>query len=528
MTKSAEIATEITALLRARSPLIWIVTREEARVERYLVEAAANAGYLSRFWDVARGVTELSGKPAAATASSADPPITLSLIADRAQGGRAGPERCVWIMRDLAPWLTGTIGMTCCRQVRNLARLLPTTPNERAQALVVITPSTDIPPELADQATVIDWPLPDRAEIAQILNAALEVIPAEYKEQAAFTSDEERNAAIDAAIGLSGEEAESCYAKSLVQFLRVDPAAVAREKKRVIARERVLEWYDPLPGGLEVVGGLDQLKTWLMSRRLAYTPAARAYGLPAPKGMLLAGLSGTGKSLTAKAVATAWQVPLLRVDLGALKSKFVGESEANLRRALRVIEAIGRCVVWLDEIEKSLAGATQGAADGGVSSDALGAILSWMQERAGEAFVIATCNDVTALPPEFTRKGRFDDLWWVDLPNTIERREIALAALRTHGRDKVEIDLDRIVKATADFTGAEIAALIPEALFAAFADGEREITTQDILAAARDVVPLSKTISDRIDNLRKWADGRARPATTPETSSAARTRTFDL
>jgi hypothetical protein len=244
MTRSAEIATEIAALLRARNPLLWIVTREEARVERYLVEAATSAGYLTRFWDVAQGVTELSRKPTAIT-GSADPAATLKTIAERAQGGRTRPERCVWVMRDLPPWLAAPIGITCCRQVRNLARLLPTTPNDCAQAMVVITPSTDIPPELADQATVIDWPLPDWAEIAKILDAAIDVIPEDYKDRAAFASDEERNAAIDAAIGLSGEEAESCYAKSLVQFLRVDPAAVAREKKRVIARERVLEWHDP-------------------------------------------------------------------------------------------------------------------------------------------------------------------------------------------------------------------------------------------------------------------------------------------
>jgi hypothetical protein len=523
MTKSAEIATEITALLRARTPLLWIATREEGRAERYLIEAAASAGYLVRMWDAAQGVTELGGKPAA-TRESADPATTLAMIAERAQAKRAVPERCVWIMRDLAPWLTGTIGMTTCRQVRNLARLLPTTPNDRAQAFVILTPSTDIPPELADQASVIDWPLPDRAEIAQILDAAIAVIPAEHKDRVAFSSDDERNAAIDAAVGLSGEEAEGCFATSLVQSLHINPAAVAREKKRMIARERVLEWHNPLPDGLDAVGGLDRLKSWLTTRALAYTPAARSYGLPAPRGILIGGISGTGKSLTAKAVATAWGVPLLRVDLGALRSKWVGESEANLRRALRVIEAIGRCVVWLDEVEKSLVGATQGAADGGVSADALGAILSWMQERAGEAFVIATCNDVTALPPEFTRKGRFDELWWVDLPNTIERREIVLTALRAHGRNKIEIDLDCIVKATADFTGAEITALIPEAMFAAFADGEREITTQDILAATQNVVPLSKTMSDRIDSLRKWADGRARPATTPEASAGTRTR----
>jgi hypothetical protein len=421
-------------------------------------------------------------------------------------------------MRDLAPWLVGPIGMTTVRQVRNLARLLPTVPRDNAQALIVITSEANVPAELAGHATVIEWPLPDREEIAAILDAAVDGLPEELRVKAAPNGT--RDSAIDAAIGLSGEEAQACYARSLVQHRRIDPATVAKEKKRIIARERVLEWYDPIPGGLDAVGGLDCLKEWLVSRKLAYSPAARAYGLPAPRGALLVGVPGCGKSLTAKAIATAWGVPLLRLDLGSLKSKFVGESEGNLRKALRVIEAIGRCVVWLDEIEKALAGATQGAADGGVSSDALGSILSWMQERSGEAFVIATANDATSLPPELLRKGRFDEIWSIDLPNRVERVEIAAAALRQHGRDPQRIDLPRIGDECEGFTGSEIAALVPDALYAAFADGEREIETRDLLKAAGTIVPLSKTAAEKIARLREWAAARARPATTPEGNAA--------
>src|SRR5262249_21074304 len=245
-------------------------------------------------------------------------------------------------------------------------------------------------------------------------------------------------------IGLSGDEAYNCFARSCVQHLRVDPAVVAAEKKRIVARERVLEWFDPLPGGLDAVGGLDALKTWLLGRRVAYSPKARAYGLPAPRGIVLVGMSGCGKSMTAKACATAYGVPLLRLDLGALKSEFVGKSEQTIRRALRVIEALGRCVVWVDEIEKALEGATSGCADGGVSADQLNVVLTWMQERAGEAFVICTANDVSKLPPELLRKGRFDELWFVDLPNGSEREAVLASALRTHGRDKIKIDLARV------------------------------------------------------------------------------------
>jgi MoxR-like ATPase len=513
--KAAEQCADITALLRARNPLLWVVSREEARVEGYLFEAAAAAGYTCRTWDVAAGVCDMGGKPV--NMGSRDPGEMLNEIGERARSGR---ERCLWIMRDLPPWLAGSIGMTTVRQLRNLTRMLPMIGRDSAQAVVVLSPDGNVPPELSNHATVLEWTLPDRAEIGRILDAAINSLPEEIK--AAAAPNGTRDAAIDAAVGLSGEEAAACYARSLVQLRRIDPTTVAQEKKRVVARERVLEWYDPIPGGLDAVGGLDVLKSWLTSRRQAYSPAARAYGLPAPKGAMLVGIPGCGKSLTAKAIATAWGVPLLRLDLGSLKSKFVGESEGNLRRALRTIEAIGRCVVWLDEIEKALAGATQGAADGGVSSDALGSILSWMQERAGEAFVIATANDVSSLPPELMRKGRFDEIWWIDLPTHSEREQIIVAALKAHGR-KPGDDLWAfdVAKATEGFTGSEIAALVPDAMYAAFADGARDLTVQDLLNATLTVVPMAKTAAEKITRLREWAVGRARPATTPETATAA-------
>lgn len=516
-TTQTQVANDISALLRARNPLLWVVTKEEARVERYLVEAAAAAKYVTRMWDVAQGVTNLSGKPDREFLGLTDPGEVLNVIRSRADGGR---DRGVWILRDIPAWLQGPSGAVQVRQLRNLARSLPGTPRDSAQSIIVLTPVAEVPPELSGHATVVEWPLPDRAEIASILKATLEALPDDLRETAAPNGT--FDAAIDAAVGLSGEEAQACYAKSLVQLRRIDPATVAKEKKRVIARERVLEWYDPIPGGLGAVGGLANLKAWLEQRKLAYSPKARAYGLPAPKGALLVGVPGCGKSLTAKAIATAWGVPLLRVDLGALKSKFVGESEANLRKAFRVIETVGRCVVWFDEVEKALAGATQGAADGGVSSDALGAVLSWMQERQGEAFVIATANDISSLPPELLRKGRFDELWFVDLPTQQERVAIVATTLVAHGRGKVDIDYIEVARVCLDFTGSEIAAIVPDALFAAFADGEREIETRDLLAAAAKVVPLAKTASEKIGKLRDWAKGNARPASADEEARPGR------
>jgi ATPase family associated with various cellular activities (AAA) len=509
LTRSAVVQADVIALLRARSPLLWIVTREEARVEGYLIAAARAARYVPLTWDIAAGVRDIDGVPAGV--GGMDPGETLTAIAEMVVADE--PRRCVWIMRDLPVWLSGPPGAVPLRQLKNEVRRLPGVPLERGQAIIVLSPSRDVPPELANSATVIEWPLPDREEIGTLLDDAL----APYTdEQIKKPANGQREQAVQAAIGLSGEEAQACYAKSLVQHRAVEPLTITREKKRVIAREKVLEWVDPLPGGLDAVGGLENLKQWLLGRAAAFSPKARAYGLRAPRGAFLVGVPGCGKTYTAKAFPTAWGVPLLRLDLGALKSKFVGESEGNLRRALQVIETLNQCVVWIDEIEKGLAGATDGSADGGVSSDALGAILSWMQERQGDAFVIATANNIDALPPELLRKGRFDDVWFVDLPTTVEREAILRTALKTAGREKLAdsgaVDVTAVAEAARDFTGSEVAELVASAMYAAFPQ-DREIITTDLLAAVASTVPLIKTSPEKVEKIRAWAKNRARPAT---------------
>lgn len=519
-TRSQEIAADLAALLRARNPLIWIVSREEARVERYVAQAAKAARYGVVTWDVAAGFADAEGEPMKEPEGSRDPGTALDYIRDRSKDGARG----LWILRDFPAWLSGVAGATTLRQLRNLARSLPDAPLDNTQAVVVLSPGGDVPPELANHATVIEWPLPDRAEIGEVLDEAVKsggdkVEPLNGK----------RDAAIDAAVGLSESEAAACFNRSLVQLRKIDPLVVANEKKRMIAREGLLEWYDPLPAGLSAVGGLENLKRWLMARSSAFSPEARKYGLPAPKGILIVGIPGTGKSLSAKAIATSWQCPLLKMDLGSQKSKFVGESEGKIRKAFKVAEAVGRCVLWLDEIEKSLQGATSGSSDGGTSADQLGALLNWMQERTSETFVIATANDISALPPELLRAGRFDAIFFVDLPNTTERVQIAKATLKSLNQPLVSIDVDAVAAATAEFTGAEIAAVVPEAMFAAFNDGKREITTADMLAAAGEIVPLSKTAAAKIKALRDWSVGKARPASIPEEKTTGpRLRALDL
>jgi AAA+ superfamily predicted ATPase len=512
--RNKQTRADITALLRARNTLLWIVTREETRVERALTEASAEAGYETTLWDCAQGFTDPQGR--VTNANVQDPAQALDGIARTS-------ERRVFVLRDLHKWIPDPMVL---RRVRNVARSLQGAPRTSARAIVVLTPSAEVPPELAGHATVIDWPLPEREEITAILDDVISALPEEIAAKAAPNGTRER--AIDAAIGLNAEEAAACYARSLVTTRTIDPAMVASEKRRVIAREKVLTWYDPDPRGLDAVGGLEVLKAWLATRRAALSQRARDFGLPAPKGALLVGVPGCGKSLTAKAVASAWGLPLLRLDLGALRSKWVGESEGNIRRALAVAETVSPCVLWLDEIEKALAGSTGPSGDGGVAADALGSILSWMQERTGNVFVVATANDVRSLPPELLRKGRFDELFFVDLPTASERMAIMAATVKAHGRDPSSLDLPAIAIATADFTGAEIAAIVPDGLFAAFGDGERALSTADLVDAAGNVTPLAKTASEKIQGLRDWAKGKARPASLPEATAGKAGRNLDL
>jgi len=519
-TKSQILAADVASLLRARNPVIVIETREEARVERYLIEAAAAANYVPRTWDCGQGVCDMSGK--VLPIASPDIGDLLQTIASRAE---SGSERGLWILRDLMPWLTS--GPLTVRQVCNFARSRPTMPQASAQAIVALVASGNVPAELSGHATVINWALPDREEIASSLKESVRVLvnPERIKDGYFATLDEALanaapngvfDAAVDAAIGLPESEAMSCFGRSMVTSRKIDPAIIASEKRRVVSREKVLELCDPLPGGFSAIGGLENAKAFIRQRKLAYKASARAYGLPAPKGIFLTGVPGNAKSMLAKACATELESPLIRLDPGALKSKFVGDSERLMRQGIQTIEAMGKCVVWIDEIEKALQGATSGSADGGVSADQLGALLNWMQERKGEAFIVATSNDAESLPPELLRKGRFDEVFFVDNPNRAERAQILAATLVTYKRNAAGIDCDAVADATREFSGAEIAALVPDAMFIAFADGEREITTADLVAVSQSIVPLAKQAEKKIAALRAWAKGRARPAGTIE------------
>jgi adenylate kinase family enzyme len=517
LTAGQKTSQDFASLLKARNSLFWIVTREEPRAERILAEGATSASYQIRFQDCATGLTDLAGEPIGAGEDMIDPDETLRAIRD-------SRDRAVWVLRDFASWLKSPATL---RRMRSLARSLPLTPRDQARAIVVLTTDPQIPAELQGHAVAIDLPLPDREELSRVLDARIAALPEEIRASAAPNGT--RDAAIDAAIGLTESEASSCFARSLVLSRTIDPATIAGEKRRVITREKILEWFDPDPRGLDAIGGLDALKTWIKTRRSAFTPKARAFGLPAPKGVIFVGPPGCGKSLASKTIPTALGMPLLRLDPGALRNMYVGKSEENARKAFRVAETIAPCVLWIDEGEKAFAGATQGAADGGVSADLLGVFLSWMQDRSGDVFVVMTCNDISKLPPEMLRKGRFDEIFYVGLPNDVERAEILRATLKTYKRTAEGIDVASFVRVTEGFVGAEIAACVTAALFPAFEDGERAIRTDDLIAAARETVPLVKTAPEKIRAVEDWAKaGRARPATSPTVKTSQAGGALDL
>ena len=288
----------------------------------------------------------------------------------------------------------------------------------------------------------------------------------------------------------------------------ISPYIVMHEKKNIIKKSGVLEYYD-LTDSLSSVGGLGNLKKWLKLRGRAFTDEATDFGLPTPKGVLIIGIPGTGKSLVSKCIGMEWSMPVLRLDVGSLFGSLVGQSEGNMRKALKTAESLAPCVLWIDELEKSFG--QQGSLDGGTSTRVFGYFLSWMQEKKSQVFVVATANDVTSLPPEMLRKGRFDELFFVDLPTVFERIEILKIHIARLGRSPENFELDQIAKASKNFSGAELESVVIESLYKGFY-ADREPTTEDMLAAVETTVPLHDTMKENITQLRSWASGRAVPA----------------
>jgi SpoVK/Ycf46/Vps4 family AAA+-type ATPase len=331
-----------------------------------------------------------------------------------------------------------------------------------------------------------------------------------------------RERLLQAALGLTVGEAENVFAKIIVKDGRLGGEhinEVFAEKQQIIRKSGLLE-YCASSESFAQVGGLAVLKDWLNKRALALSAEARAFGLPVPKGLLMLGVQGCGKSLCAKAVATQWQLPLLRFDMGRMFNSFIGSSEENVRRAIAVAESVAPAILWVDEIDKAFAGSQgSGVSDGGTTARVFGTFLTWLSEKQAPVFVAATANDISQLPPELLRKGRLDEIFFVDLPALDERLEVLRIHFQKRGRDPAAFDLQALAQASHDFSGAELEEAINSGLYDAFYARE-QLTTAHVLAALAQTVPLARTMSEQISRLRAWAEGRARNASVPRAASA--------
>jgi AAA+ superfamily predicted ATPase len=503
---------QLAHLTRAGATVLHIASPEWERVQALAIQLGPAAGDLPlRIWSKSAGMARCSsdGELTFEDASATDPIEVLKEI-------HASPRPGVWLLEDFHPYLDGHEAHVVIRWVRELARM-PLVPRK---VVLLSTPRVTLPPDLRKEVPTVELPLPGREQLEQVLS------------QAARTTGvrcEADDALIDAARGLTVMEARLAFGRAAAELDRLDHTAVpsvAREKARIIQESAVLE-HIPSDARMDEVGGLDTLKSWLDRRGRAFGSGAREFGLDAPKGVLLLGVQGCGKSLCAKAVAAAWQFPLLRLDVGRVFGGLVGESEGNIREALRITQALAPCVLWIDEIEKGIAGmGSSDRSDGGTTARVVGTLLTWMQEKRDPVFVVATANSVDLLPPELLRKGRFDEIFFVDLPTEQVRRDILGIHLRRKRRDPARFDLDALARAAAGYSGAELEEAVREGLFNAFAEG-RELATEHVAMALEATYPLSRTMREKIEGLRAWARVRARFAASEESEPLPADREHD-
>jgi SpoVK/Ycf46/Vps4 family AAA+-type ATPase len=503
-------ATEVEDLVKARYPLVYLVSSEEERVEKALKDLALRRERKLSAWSITRGFVQLAGEQRGSDVK--DPLKALDHIMGAEGKG-------LYVLRDFHAFLDNA---QVVRKLRDLAHALKESPHSKS--VLFLSPVLKIPPELEKEITVLDWDLPDRAEIDGIVGKLLSQLPAGVDPGMA-ASPQGRERIVEAALGLTYGEAEKVLAKSIVRNKTFDIGTILEEKKHIIRKSGILEYYETKES-LDEIGGLETLKDWLQKRRGAFTQKARDFGLPLPKGILLVGVPGCGKSLTAKAVGAAWQMPLLRLDVGKIMGGLVGASEENIRKALKTAEAIAPTVLWLDEIEKGFSGTgSSNMSDGGTTSRVFGTFITWMQEKTAPVFVIATANDVRSLPPELMRKGRFDEIFFVDLPTRDERKTILDIHLKKKKRDPSTLETNKAVDAMPEFSGAEIEQAVISALYDAF-DADRELTAEGLLQAAREIVPLAVTMKEGIDTMRDWAKTRARAASAAVEPKAAKVDRF--
>lgn len=488
---------DLNILIQAQYPLIYLVTSEEERAEQSIFKVSQEIKPQRRVyvWTVTHGIVEY-GQPRNTTQhNTVSPEAAIDWIIRQ-------KEPSIFILKDLHPFIDAPATNRSLRDA--IASFKGMQKN-----IILMSPVQQVPIELEKEVVVLDFQLPDMAELNKVLTAHQE------QNRGRRLTTEAREKLLRAALGLTKDEAEKVYRKAQVttgQLTENEVNIVLSEKKQLIRRNGILEYLEE-DETIDAVGGLEELKTWLTQRSNAFTERAREYGLPQPKGMLILGVPGCGKSLIAKTTSRLWGLPILRLDMGRVyDGSMVGRSEANLRNALKTAESISPTILFIDELDKSFAGSGgSGDSDGGTSNRIFGSFLTWMQEKKSPVFVMATANRVERLPGEFLRKGRFDEIFFVDLPTPEERQDIFGIHLTKRREEIARFDLEQLAKMSDGFSGAEIEQAIVAAMYEAFAQ-DREFTQLDIIAALKSTLPLSRTMQEQVTALRDWARQRARPA----------------
>lgn len=482
-------------LVRAKYPIVWITSWEERRVEDALKEVADKLGRQLHSWSITQGMKPtISKNPAKATL-----PGELEALAQVHEAA----EFTIFLLKDFHPFLRDP-------KVVRLLRDLATRLRCRTQTLFLLGPSLTLPIELEKDMVVIEFPLPGQPEIEKQLESVIEAVKDNDKFDTKL-KPEERELIIRSAQGLTSDEIESAFARSLVEQKKLSVDQIIEEKKQIVRKTEILQFY-PATSSMNDVGGHELLKEWLTKRTKSFTDAAREFGIPAPKGVLMIGVQGCGKSLVAKAISSAWSLPMLKMDVGRIFGSLVGQSEQNMRKAIRIAESLAPCCLWIDELEKGFAGMSGGGvSDSGTTARVFSTFLTWMQEKTAPVFLIATANDVSALPPELLRKGRFDEIFFIDLPELEERKEIITIHLKKRKRDPKKFKVAQVAELTKGFSGAELEQVVISALNHAFFE-DRELSFKDLEEEAKTQVPLSVMMKEEIGELREWARLRARPS----------------
>ena len=499
--------TQLELRFRSGCGMIWVFTLEEDRASARIRAVAERLGYTVFDWNCTAGFIQSSeGKfrqPGDGHCTNIDQ--ALNAI------GEYKCQRTVFVFRDLdllASRLSPSADyVVLTRRIKDVHRKL----RQNGNTVIFLASSAVVPTELEAYLALVEAPLPDREERLAIITAWIKT---NAQSLPCHLDDEGVHRLSAAAAGMTSQQIQAALGMSVVKHKAIEAAAVddmLAEKVKAVKTSEILE-YIHVTENFDDVGGLQGLKEYIQKRSSCFSRAAVRYGLPMPKGILILGPPGTGKSLTAKATASVLQIPLIRLDLGRVHGSLVGQSEERLRRALALAEAQAPVVLWLEELEKALAGVGGPSGDSGVTQRLFGNLLTWTQERTKLVFMVATANNVSQLPPEFLRKGRFDEIFFVDLPTPSERKAILQVVLRKRRLQSKGLVTNTLIEKLDRYTGAEMECVVTEAMYDAFDDNQRPVTAKDLEVAATKVLPLADQMRDEIEALRRWGKANARPA----------------